>query len=194
MNDHFHQVTEVVWCVVHNGVAQAPDTIANPNPTCDMFDGYVDDDCHLVPLFIRAGDQWWPHWPGATTGALSASSPQQPQQSDPASSRSLAGSGPARPDSPATPPPAHPVQRSGCAPSPTGTQPDRPSLRGPRALRVALGLVVIVRPLVDAAVVRVLVGVARSGGRKAAGCGVARRGHVVSKHPTDRLVNRWVTE
>lgn len=192
MNDHFHQVTEVVWCVVHNGVAQAPDTIA-PNPTCDMFDGYVDDDCRLVPLFIRAGDQWWPHWPGATTDAPSASSPQQPQQSDPASSRSLAGNGPARPDSPATQPPAHPVQRSGCAPSPTGAQPDRPSLRGPRALRVALGLVVIVRPLVDAAVVRVLVGVAGSGGRKAAGCGVVRRGHVVSKHPTDRLVNRWVT-
>lgn len=51
-----HEVVEVVWCVVHNGVAPAPDIIANPHPTCDMFDGYVDDDCRLVPLYIKEAD------------------------------------------------------------------------------------------------------------------------------------------
>lgn len=51
-----HAVPEVVWCVVHRGVAEAPDIIANPNPTCDMFDGYVDDDCRLVPLYIKESD------------------------------------------------------------------------------------------------------------------------------------------
>lgn len=53
---NLHLVPEVVWCVVHRGVAEAPDTIANPNPTCDMYDGYVDDDCRLVPLYIKESD------------------------------------------------------------------------------------------------------------------------------------------
>ncbi len=51
-----HEVVEVLWCVVHNGVAPAPDIIAHPHPTCDMFEGYVDDDCRLVPLYIKEAD------------------------------------------------------------------------------------------------------------------------------------------
>lgn len=54
---HLHQIVEVVWCVVHDGIAPAPDVIAHPEPTCDMFDGYVDDPCRLVPLYIKEADR-----------------------------------------------------------------------------------------------------------------------------------------
>ena len=51
------QIVDVVWCVVHDGIAPAPDVIAHPEPTCDMFDGYVDDPCRLVPLYIKETDR-----------------------------------------------------------------------------------------------------------------------------------------
>ena len=45
----FEELTGIMWCTEHSGVADE----LNTGDVCDMTDAYTLEPCHLVPVYIQ---------------------------------------------------------------------------------------------------------------------------------------------